>query len=352
MEPHNINGHTNHPPLESSAHMTDVKAQHLKRMVEMKKTYEFWRNIANKKMAEDDKYLPFPKEEDLSRGLPHAPHGQSPDLDYKDFIETHLCDVGKNKQGNGAPLLNDSELNFLKARIAEFISFTGTNPYGQDQKTVKRRHEEKEGFSLYGTNDEEGLHDGNAEGYDDDEQDDYDIEELEDNDNFLYDYGPHHIEVEVNNGPPGSDLTDQDGPSCEFTFEYDRNGTLVPTDSNIEEKLRLMCLQSGEGDLAHTAKKKKSSKKKKKKASTAAPTDHTTCDTTDESTCLFCQYEAFFGVKPVYMMKWFDKKAQKEEKRRQKIKEKLANAKLKALRRQTEVRHDNDNTEIPGEHSQ
>lgn len=352
MNLHTDNGQPKAQLLDVPANILDVKRQHLKRMIEMKKTYEFWRNIANKKMAEDDKYLPFPNESALPLNASRMEQNQSRDLDYRDFIETHLSDValGKDKQANGAPLLNDSELNFLKARIAEFISFTGTSPYGQERKLVKRRPrvEEKEGFSLYGTNDEEGLHDGNAEGYEDDEQDDYDIEELEDADNFLYDYGPHHIEVEVNNGPPGSEPIDPDEPSCEFTFEYDRNGTLVPTDSNIEEKLRLMCLQSrGEETLAQTGKKKKSGKKKKKKKTT-----HTINDAVDESSCLFCQYEAFFGVKPVHMMKWYDKKILREEKRRQKIKEKLESAKLKALRRQREIRHDNEALDNAGDNSQ
>ncbi|SGZ46534.1 CIC11C00000003786 [Sungouiella intermedia] len=313
---------------------TEVKAQHYKRMAEMRKTYEFWRNIANKKMAEDDKYLPFPSEDD-----PPVP-GQV----YKDFIETHLSDVYKgkdkqdkqDKQANGTPILNDLELGFLKARIAEFISFTGSSPYGPERKIRGRpRVEEKEGFSLYGTNDEEGLHDGNADDYDEDEQDDYDLDELEDAEKFLYDYGPHHIEVEVNNGPASSEPVDPDEPSCEFTFEYDRNGTLVPTDNNIEEKLRLMCLQSQGEETGQTGKKKKSNKKKKKKATVSS-------EGVDESCCLFCQYEAFFGVKPVHTMKWYDKKMQKEAKRRQKIREKLENAKLKALRRQREFSHGNE----------
>lgn len=316
-------------PPQTAGDDADVKAQHLKRMVEMKKTYEFWRNIANKKMAEDDKYLPFPSED--------GPPG--PGQVYKDFIETHLSDVymGKDKQAN-PPILNDSEMSFLKARIAEFISFTGPNsfaepsPHGSDRKSRRRPKVEEEGFSLYGTNDEEGLHEAN-EAFDD-EQDDYDIDELEDAEKFLYDYGPHHIEVEVNNGPSTSEPVDPDEPSCEFTFEYDSNGTLVPLENNIEERLRLMYLLSqGEGTSAQAGKKKKSGKKKKKKAAVAASHDGL-----DDACCLFCQYEAFFGVKPEHTMRWYDKKVDKEVKRRQKIQQKLEK-KLDALRRQ---RHGNE----------
>lgn len=321
----------NNLPEQSGATSDDADVRaHYKRLAEMKKTYEFWRNIANKKMAEDDQYLPFPNEDS-----PPVP-GQV----YKDFIETHLSDVymGKDKQTNGMPILNDSEMSFLKARIAEFISFSGTSPFGPDRKIRRKpKVEETEGFSLYGTNDEEGLHGGNAEEFGD--QDDYDIDELEDAEKFLYDYGPHHIEVEVNNGPASSEPVDPDEPSCEFTFEYDRNGTLVPTDNNIEEKLRLMCLQSqgGEPSSAQTGKKKKSGKKKKKKA--AASRHHEI----DDSCCLFCQYEAFFGVKPEYTMRWYDKKMDKEVTRRQKVQRKLEQ-KLEAFRRQQDLHGGSDDT--------
>lgn len=304
----------------------DNRAQRLNRMAEMKRIYEFFRNITNQKRAQEENFLPFPQEL-------KAP---SLETDYREFIEYYLAalSLGMDKS-KGPPFLNDRELGFLKERIAEFISFTG---YGSEQRLKRRNHgKESEGFSLYGTNDEEGLHGGNADVYDGEEQDDYDINELEDGDNFLYDYGPHHIEVEVNNGPAGSQPVDPNEPSCEFTFEYDRNGTLIPTDNNIEEKLRLMCLQTAEEAGFTGGKKKKSGRKKKKKTQNAGAVNEV-----DESCCLFCQYEAFFGVKPVHMMKWYDRKIEKEERRRQRIKEKLENAKLKALQRQREHRHESD----------
>ncbi|KAG5417507.1 hypothetical protein I9W82_005143 [Candida metapsilosis] len=37
-----------------------------------------------------------------------------------------------------------------------------------------------------------------------------------------------------------NDDENDDGPSCEFTFEYDSNGRLLPTGNNIEEKLQSM----------------------------------------------------------------------------------------------------------------
>lgn len=201
------------------------------------------------------------------------------------------------------------------------------------------------GFDPYGAHDEEGLHEDEGDRY---AQDDYDIEEVDTRagDGFSYDYRPtHHIEVELNDGPPREGEPDPNEPSCEFTFEYDRNGKLVPTSNNIEEKLRLMSLQTrmaGEAEGTPAGKKKKKSHKKKKKTH-----EHDDAGTlpVDESMCLFCQYESFFGVKPVNMMRWYDEKIMKEELRRQKIKEKLEHAKLKALKRQRQTRPD----EVPAD---
>lgn len=320
-------------PVDSATN----KDQHLQRMVEMKKIYEFWKSIATKRNPDNESYLPFPGEDDWLSKLGDDTNRQ-PDDNFNEFVAAHANDsIDQSIATSGVPGLNDKEIGYLKSKISEFMSLPWSKSYPGSSPGNRRPREEKEGFSLYGTNDEEGLHDGNAEGYDDDDED-YDLDELEDAGNFSYDYGPHHIEVEVNNGPPGPDGADPNEPSCEFTFEYDRNGTLVSTDNNIEEKLRLMCLQlrDGEETAAQTAKKKKSLKKKKKKAAVSQT------EPADDACCLFCQYEAFFGVKPVHMMKWYDKKILREEKRRQKIREKLENAKLKALRRQREFRQGSD----------
>lgn len=316
-------------PLALPSRQPDMNSQvdqHIKRMAEMRKIYEFWRSIAAKRAPDSELYLPFPAEEDWLLKLAEEPDRPSEDK-FKEFVAAHTQEaLDRNiMPKNGVPGLNDREIGYLKLKISEFMSLPWSQQLPQKNRKIK---EDKEGFSLYGTNDEEGLHDDNTEGFDDE---DYDLDELEDAGNFSYDYGPHHIEVEVNNGPPGPDGADPNEPSCEFTFEYDRNGTLVPTDNNIEEKLRLMCLQSQEGGTSAPGKKKKSSKKKKKKSAPAHP------EALDPNCCLFCQYEDFFGVKPVHMMKWYDKKMVREESRRQKIRAKLENAKLKALRRQKDV---------------
>lgn len=320
-------------PKEPYINLAGNEPQDIQRMLEMKKSYDFWQNIMTRKFQDDGKFLPFPKEDkvaglDMLQALQRDASSRAAQ-ENGDSIPAGISNTpDEGTENGGAPLLNDTELSFLRSRIAEFISFSGFDQTGKDAKLdVSARRNEPEGYSVYGTNDEQGLH----ENYD--EQDDYDIQELEEGDNFLYEYAPtHHIEVELNDGPAGSSNPDE--PSCEFTFEYDRNGKLVPTYSNVEEKLRLMSLQSrlAAETVKTEGKKKKKSKNKKKKVPDAAG------QVLDETCCLFCQYEAFFGVKPVHMMKWYDQKIMKDEKRRQKIKEKLESAKLKALKRQREMR--------------
>lgn len=285
----------------------------LPKMMEMKKTYEFWRNIVSKSPHNHEAYLPFPQEDKAASKQ-----------------DMQLLRGLRLSMGKGADtLLNETELNFLKTRIGEFISFTGIGPFSQEDE-----EEAREGYSMYGTQDEEGLHDGNAgpdDGEDAERDDDYDIEEIGLGEQFLYGYGAtHHIEVELNDGPAGAHDVDPNEPSCEFTFEYDRNGKLVPTYSNIEEKLRLVSLQSRMAEGEVPAGKKKS-KRKKKKAVAHGAAHGDAYGVLDDACCMFCQYEAYFGTKPVHMMAWYDQKMIKEEKRRQRIKEKLERAKLNAF---------------------
>lgn len=284
----------------------------LPKMMEMKKTYEFWRNIVSKNPHNNDAYLPFPQEEKAA---------SKQDMELLRGLRLSM--------GKGADtLLNETELNFLKTRIGEFISFSGIGPFSSDDP----EQEPREGYSMYGNQDEEGLHEYEEDPDGDEEGDDYDIEEIGLGERFLYGYGPtHHIEVELNDGPARE--VDPNEPSCEFTFEYDHNGKLVPTYSNIEEKLRLVSLQSRMADEG--AAKKKSKKKKKKPQVHGLHGAHgahgDAYGVLDEACCMFCQYEAYFGTKPVHMMMWYDQKMMKEEKRRQRIKEKLQRANLNAF---------------------
>ena len=256
-------------------------------------------------------------------------------------------------------LLQESEINYLQDKIAQIF------------KSNNVAMPKREGFSLYDTQDEEGLHEGNADSeFDGDDiedvvdegQNDYDIGEILDS--MYYDYHPtHHIEVELNteNGENSSrtvfnnqyDYEDDGGPSCEFTFEYDPSGKLIPTHSNVEEKLRLMSLESrmrigkmldqkeeeilnkiqpGSSGAGGSSKKKKKNKNKNKGSANEQ------IEKPDPSCCLFCEYETIYGTRPRQMIKWYDHKMRQEEIRRDEIRKKLENAKLKALKKQRELR--------------
>lgn len=243
----------------------------------------------------------------------------------------------------------------------------------------------REGFSLYDTHDEEGLHDGNAdeEAIDGEiggaySQDDYDIDEI--SDSMYHEYHPtHHIEVELNTEDGSTagrtvfnnnyDFEDDGGPSCEFTFEYDHNGKLVPTHNNVEEKLRLMLLQNRMRNIEEPKMSKSQKKKKKKKEKqlqqqqqqllqllplqSQQPKDvqlqsqyqgqdvgrhQALVLQVNSSCCLFCEYETIYGSRPKQMIKWYEQKMRREEVKRAEIRKKLENAKLKALKKQRELR--------------
>lgn len=374
----------------------------------MARNYDSWLQVLNnKKFSEEEGFLPFPKEEnggqpifsysllealekansDFAERLnsPETLEGVKSDIELEDkeVNDDKGIDQSKRKaasdqvahpQTSGSippeSLLKEAEISYLRNRISDMIKQDLMNGNG------------REGFNLYDTKDEEGLHEGNCGfcDHDDHAQDDYDIEEVDDDD-FLYDYQPtHHIEVELNTAPTcdvhGNEECDcpiyddglddsQDGPSCEFTFEYDYNGKLVPTYSNVEEKLRLMNLQSELKAAAAAAavgstrlpaviepveedghkKNKKKKKKKKKQDSTIMPVPSeagavptATIIKLGPYCCLFCEYEAFYGTKPRQLIKSYELKLKKELQRRQEIRRKLENAKLKALKKQQEMR--------------
>lgn len=388
------------------------------------KNYDTWLQVMSKQFKEEENFLPFPKDESMDKSsqpifnytLLEALEKASSDFSEKanDInIEDGKKDIPSNEQqvkqespqatgevGSSTvekpstsceSLLKESEINFLRNKITQMIA--SNNFLINNYKTPKR-----EGFSLYDTQDEEGLHDGNTDQFYDDEQDDYDLEEVQDD--FLYDYmGQRRIEVELNtapecethgfeecdcpifhtgkggeyrNGSYGFD-EDEDGPSCEFTFEYDNKGKLVPTYSNVEEKLRLMNLESristnsnrnnlqlpsineinaGGSHNADTSSSKSKKKNKKKKRSNSNTTNSKQSKPVSDShpnpnvhsnpvfgsCCLFCEYEVIYGSKPRQMIKWYDQRVQKEEQRRLEIKTKLENAKLRALKKQRELR--------------
>lgn len=404
------------------------------------KDYENWQKAIYKQFHEhdnEDNFSPFPGDESshtpppifngsLMDALDASTNNDSDDDEEKRQAEEERQKIIRSLPTNGVynhtNFLNEQEIDFLRDKIAEMVHYQEAHPefrlYGNKEEG-NRQH--SEGFTLYGTRDEEGLHSGNTDeccpecgGYD---QDDYDIGELEVDDEEAsdYEYGhTHHIEVELNTAPEcdvhgmeGCDCpiydygddSDEDedggGPSCEFTFEYDHTGKLIPTYNNVEEKLRLMNLEAriqaarknqkrrglatieeihdtivggdNDGDNGSSKAKKKKNKKKKKKKKQSGDDDksespeladmiprndtqhlHQNLPSTipkdyygyipSNDCCLFCEYEAIFGKKPRNMMKWYDQRIYREEKRREEFKKKLENAKLKAIKKQREMR--------------
>ncbi|CAN3368218.1 hypothetical protein DICA3_F15940 [Diutina catenulata] len=337
------------------------------------KNYEAWQSAMNSRVTNDldEGYSPFPVDPD-DVAEPSDPKGGQPIFNYSllELLEQAPAEfdlqaiLAPNKDTpatNGSSsdnpikaatpevdgsILNESEIDFLRQKISNMINFRPSrgdqsNPYG--------------GMSLYDTQDEKGI-------VDDDDQDDYDLDEITSDD-----YS-HAIEVELNSHHQDEHCmcggTDDEGPTCEFTFEYDNSGKLVPTYSNVEEKLRLLSLQQkltgnnamklpsiSELNLIDNPapKKKKKSKKKKKAHEEPAPAAVETPAHPDRpppppgglfsstDCCLFCEYEFIFGKKPRQLIKWYDQRLRREEQRRQEIKRKIETVKQRAMKRQRDT---------------
>jgi len=384
-----------------------------KRLFELiSKNYEIWQNSLNNQFVDEDGFLPFPQESEDSENRKASPNNSQdsgPIFNYSllealenasgdNFNETdlfneirlNLSNIDKlfpltksntntaNESGITPSLSNenipiDSLKNYLSSKsekpeavppksAAKMKKINGSTSLLKQSEIDFLRNKissmisPKEGMSLYDTKDEPGLHSGSGD-VDVDlvhSQDDYDVDEILDDD-YEYDYS-HHIEVEVNAiGDDGQfNSHENEGPSCEFTFEYDHNGKLVPTSSNVEEKIRLMNLQSKINnqklklpsiselnliDDANATKKKKSKKKKKKKKAVDGQDEPTlTKDAnTDHDCCLICEYEIIFGTKPKQLIKWYNQRVRREEQRREEVKKKLENAKLRAMVKKKEL---------------
>lgn len=325
--------------------------------------YDSWLQVLNKQFNDDENFLPFPQESDelkpiFDYSLLDALDQASPELSenlkrLEQKIPKKTKKPARKQKDNESDkknvefdpesLLKKSEMEFLRNRISELVMKKG---FGIN------REPKQEGFSLYDTRDEEGLHEGNSQQYDD--QEDYDLEEINDGESFLYSVSPgeHGLQI-MKNDDDNYNYQDEydDEPSCEFTFEYDANGKLIHTDNNIEEKLRMMNLHPrsqknirlpsiSELNIEQpvVTKSKKKKKKKRKREDKKVPDNGV-------YSCLFCEYEDFYGEKPREMIKWYNQKVKKDEQRRLEIKRKLENAKLRAMNRQRDIRHHKLNEE-------
>lgn len=424
------------------------------------KNYEAWQAAMGIPSKLKDGFLPFPNEDDdmdmiqdpelrpiLNYSLLEA-LGKASTEHSENASEGYTANQDALRSGNEIKpslpeksLLKDSELEFLREKISNMLTSNDIldNPlrlhkqlglrdlasFPANSKAFPSAPGSSRGFTLYGTNDEEGLHGGNSnqhiddgidEGIDDNssegstgaQEGEWALSEPEAEQTYRYEYGTHHIEVEVNSIPEcethapepcecvtfvsGKDHDkDDEEPSCEFTFEYVPSGELVPIHNNVEEKLREMAVLSRSGSGAgkpavtdanldnattsfpgSTKKKNKKKNKKKSKKKNAEPDEIAAGDLQnsslknecpapsasrasapvtalpaprkplpvfgDPNCCLLCEYELIFGSKPRQLIKWYDQRMKWELEKREEIKRKLEHTKLRALRKQRELR--------------
>ncbi|CUM63915.1 uncharacterized protein PRCAT00001503001 [Priceomyces carsonii] len=254
--------------------------------------------------------------------------------------------------------LNHFEIEILRDKIYDMIKSEnlGDNPV--------QRYSTEDGFSLYGTKDEEGLYHENANSCSDNDNDDNEVEPHLGDRCPIFPNSQHHIELELSScaccdhsdSDHGSahygddnDAIEGNGPSCDFTFEYDHKGNLISSYDNVEKNLRLLNIASNNEKSAKAehstpvqmrkpidqglrrSDRKNKNKKKDKIESKSYSGLFQPC-------CLFCEYEAIFGSKPRQLIKIYDAKIKKEQKRRNEFKMKLDHSKRKALERQRRLK--------------
>lgn len=328
--------------------------------------YESWQHAMNKQFEDEDNFLPFPQEDDAESGISDKPIfdyslmdqldqevDQDDDAAFESVVrfnqvmrEKLQSEEMKDKSDMSAvtnqdklaslaealenlnvlelatsiinkptiptnELLNENDMDLLRHKIASMIGNAHANG-NQEQETE---------FDI----DIDIIHN----------QDDYDVDEIID-DNYSY-------------AKPEYD----EGPSCEFTFEYDNQGKLVPTYNNVEEKLQIlqnkMKLPSiNELNLKEPEKKPKKKNKKKSEKNNSHDSHNNTTNHVEgpiqgglimnSNCCPICEYEVVFGHKPRQLIKLYNQRIEKDEARRLEIKKKLENAKLKAMKKQRELK--------------
>lgn len=314
------------PPLEQYNSAPDVE-----RLLDIKQSYKYWQQ--NMKNSEK-----VPKDAAKSA----SSLVKAAQLPPSDLL-------------NAEKLFTEKDMLFLKSRL-DLLMATGLCSKSKEVDQLleccltgcRQTPQGSQGFDPYGSKDEEGLHNEYCSTCDEDDlEEDYELKEIMDENAhfFCRSDGRHHIEVELNDGPPRIGSTDTDEPSCEFTFEYDGKGKLIPTSNNVEERLRQVHLNAPldlDPDTFTTSNKKKK-KKKKKKRSSSIPADKSAPGSIDESLCLLCQYEAFYGQKPIHTMRWLEGKLYQECTRRKGLKDKVESFKKAATRaRMADFAHGED----------
>ncbi|KAI5958026.1 hypothetical protein KGF57_002834 [Candida theae] len=271
-------------------------------------------------------------------------------------------------------LLNDSEIDFIRNKIAQVIK---QNEGGNLPRSLNF-FDAGDGFALHSEDSNKTSNGFNNRG--NHNQTSIEIEfspipeckvhGVEDCDCPIFDeeYVSSHPSSRGLNSSRDSEGRDSndDGPSCEFTFEYDSKGRLLPMGNNIEDKLSLMDSEAGKlkelqeefeaiiaeenGSRPKSAVKEQSDKthrprsisskstqqnknrvKRRLKREITDPLDdlkefvkeetqkklekrRLLCNRQSSSSrnfyglipkddcCLLCQYEAVFGIKPRYLV--------------------------------------------------
>ncbi|KAI5969963.1 hypothetical protein CANMA_001003 [Candida margitis] len=398
------------PPKEmnagaSSSKPTSIKASPAQLFEMISKNYDNWSQVMAKQFEDEDNFSPFPKEDDPN------PTESNPIFNYNllEALESVSNQAGEriqeitndDRQSLDAPtietphsdtskrlikhpkkkiicppqsLLNDNEIDFIRDKIAQIIKQRegGDLPanFNLFESSYENSHLDDNDLSKLRNEFENAGHLNPASiEIEFSPIPECKIHGLEDCDCPIFDevYGSSSLSSNglLRESRPADSDNDSEGPSCEFTFEYDSSGRLLPTGNNIEEKLRSMNqaaekLKGLKDELnlgtnvasryqennpparnqqdssrapssgSSTSPKHKSKLKRKSKREISDPLDdlkrllkekpqdkldssrlRNRVSTTprnyyglipSDKCCLLCQYEAVFGMKPRYLV--------------------------------------------------
>jgi hypothetical protein len=371
-------------PDKSETFVTNYKYSKLnpKKLFELvSNNYESWQQAMNKQFIDEDNYLPFPQEDqdhdygdDEDNDKPIFDYSlldqlENQELDKEDESDTFACVQKLNEIMNqNSPTKIESDDQQVKQsendnkdhKLASLVeALSNLNKLDLFKTAIEQKQNGSiPANELLNENDMDVLrykianminynHNGSMDELEDEDQFDIDIDIIHDQDNYdvneiiedsNYSYS-HHIDVELNQNKPQY----EEGPSCEFTFEYDKNGKLIPTYNNVEEKIQLLQNKTklpsiNELNLKELPDKKDKRKKNKKKLENNVSPPIQGGLIMNSNCCLICEYEIVFGHKPKQLIKLYNQRVERDEKRRLEIKKKLENAKLKAMKKQRELR--------------
>lgn len=386
----------------SNTKSTSIKPSPAQLFDLISKNYESWLQAMAKQFEDEENFSPFPTEDDLN------PAKLNPIFNYNllEALESASNQAGEKIQEitndgiqktsllrglqNGAStrpikhpkrkiicppqsLLNDTEIDFIRDKIAQIIKQKDGGSLPKNFNLFES------GYSSIHLHGDDNLNKISSELENNGELNPTSIEiefspipeckthGIEDCDCPIFDetYASSRLSSRgILSGLRHTESDDDDGgPSCEFTFEYDGNGKLLPTGNNIEERLKLMSQEAtklrglqdefsttiNEADepqqnsltkkqLSTSKASSSSSSLSKRRAKVKRKLKQVITDPLDdlkrmvkelsqeklekyrlqnrqsatprnyyglipnENCCLLCQYEAVFGMKPRYLV--------------------------------------------------